>query len=59
MSYGLTQSTLWGPTHLTESKDSTDALEVSLHTLPKQVCGTAPLTIELVDGIMEQEMHLR
>ena len=44
MSYGQTQSTLWGPVHLmTASKESStdvddvddDGLEVSVHTLPK------------------------
>ena len=35
--YGQTQSTLWGPVHLVEFKGSTDGLEISVHTLPKQV----------------------
>jgi hypothetical protein len=37
MSYGQTASTLWGPILLTKVEKSDDALEVSLHTLPKQL----------------------
>jgi len=36
-SYGQTQSTLWGPVQLTEGPGSTDGLEISVHTLPKQL----------------------
>jgi len=34
-SYGQTSSTLWGPTLLKQSHASTDAIEVSVHTLPR------------------------